>query len=77
MKYTTEYLFDKPRSAYEPEITVLATKRIADASKLMKRLSHEKNDIPIGDAGLMDECIGRYMAASEARDWWQKVLEEK
>jgi len=74
MKHSTEYLFDKPRSAYEPEVTVLATARIADGKALMKRLARAKDRASLGE---IPKLIERYQAAEEAVKHWTKILNEE
>lgn len=76
MKHTTEYLFDKPRSEYEPELTRLATKRVKDAKSLLKTLAAAKNNRYVRP-DIMEEIIERYQAVEKALDWWRKILEEE
>ena len=75
MKHSTEYLFDRPRSAYEPHVTILASRRIADGKILMKKLSKEKNFLL--KQSEIDVLIERYDAADEAVKHWQKILDEE
>jgi len=75
MKHTTEYLFGRPRSAYEPHVTILAKRRITDAKILMKRLSKEKN-MTLKQSEI-DKLIERYQAAEEAVKHWTKILNEE
>ena len=73
MKHSTEYLFDKPRSEYEPELTMLATKRVKDGRTLLKKLSKDKNTAPSLEIPFLQ---ARYLATEEAIAHWQKILEE-
>lgn len=71
----TDYLFDQPRSKYEPEITELATKRVADAKTLLAKLSRDKN----GDLSHeeMDAIIQRYIQVADAKRFWEGILNEE
>ncbi len=71
MKHTTEYLFDKPRSHYEPALTILAKMKIADGKTLMKRLAKRRasNQLEPGD-------IDRYIKVEESVNWWKEMLHE-
>jgi len=62
---TTEYLTGKPREFFEPELTILANKRIKACRELKKEIA-----ITNGDEY-------RYAAAEEAILWWQELLEEE
>lgn len=66
MKYSTHFLFDQPRSRYEPWLTILANKRIADGQALLKKLAKTKkqSDIP------------RYEAVEKSVNWWKEILDE-
>ncbi len=72
---STQYTFDQPRRRYEPELTIVATKRIADAQLLMKRL------VGLRDAAKSTEefesLVERYETAKQARNWWLEILEEE
>ena len=74
MKHTTQYLFGKPRSAYEPHITILAKRRVMDARFVMKELSHAKNTASPEEIPAMVE---RYLAVEESVKWWEAILEEE
>jgi len=74
MKHTTEYLFDKPRSAYEPNLTILASRRITDAKALLHKLAQERKVTPINK---MQPLIERYEATEQALNWWKNILNEK
>ena len=73
MKHSTQYLFDAPRSAYEPELTLLATRKIADGEKLLKKIARLKSykcyDV--------DKLIDRYKATRKAVEHWVNQLEEE
>jgi len=74
MKHTTEYLFDKPKSAYEPNLTILASRRVADAKALLYKLAQERKITPIDQ---MQPLIERYEAVEQALNWWKQIKEEK
>ena len=74
MKHTTQYLFGKPRSAYEPHITILAKRRVMDARFVMKELSKLKNTSAPED---IPALIERYLAVEESVKWWEAILEEE
>lgn len=63
----TEYLFGHTRDRYEPELTRLATLRIADATLLMKRLAQHK----------CSANIKRYQAVEKAKHFWELILQEE
>ena len=69
---TTNYLFDKDRSVYEPHITTLASRRIVDATILMKKLSKQRETVDDVDA-----LIERYQAVEKAKIFWENILEEE
>ena len=75
MKYSTFELFGKNKSEYEPEISILAKKRIDDANENMKKLILLRN-LPMTsvERQALEE---QYNISAEARDWWQKVLDEE
>ena len=74
MRYTTEYLFDKPLSAYEPHQTILARRKIIDGRALMKRLAHERSH-GFADAEATEYAQKRYLAVQEAVKWWEDMIE--
>jgi len=65
IRMTTEYLTGKPRAFFEPELTILATKRIKACREVMAKIAITKDDEK------------RYVAAEEAVLWWQELLEEE
>ena len=73
MKYSTKYLFDKPKATYEPEQSELAKRKIADGKALMQRLSRFKDDVSPEE---MPPLIERYQAAAKAVSHWQDILDE-
>ena len=73
MKYSTKYLFDKPKSEYEPEQSKLAKRKIADGKALMKHLSKFKNDVSPEE---IPPLIERYQAAAKAVKHWEDILNE-
>ena len=69
---STDYITGKPREFFEPEVTLLATKRIEACRELMAKLARKRK------LGLLDpEDMDRYMAAEESVKWWTKILEEE
>lgn len=71
---TTLQLFGKPKSHYEPETTILATKRIDDGLNLLKILSSTKHLVP--DEFIKDH-INTYQATEKAIKHWREILEEE
>ncbi len=71
-KDSTQYLFNYPRSRYEPEISYLAELRITDAKKLLKELSRRKDEIDINSPE-MTALIERFQAVEKAIKHWEKV----
>ena len=75
MKNSTMYLFDRPKSAYQPHVTILASRRIADGKILMKKLAKEKNLLL--KQSEIDVLIERYQATADAVKHWEKILGEE
>ena len=71
---STSYITGKPREFFEPEITILAEKRIKACKELMAELAHQKTTPPHEDIAAM---INRYSVAEESVKWWTKILEEE
>lgn len=75
---STKYLFDKPRSEYEPELTILAKKRIKDAKELIKKLAKNRDELmeilPEED---QKKYIKRYKEVEKSLNWWRNILEEE
>ncbi len=65
-KKTTNYLFDCNKAEFEPEITILANRKIYFGKKLLKKLAKTKNP----------EDIDRYIATEKAVRFWEGVLDE-
>ena len=63
---TTEYLFGCSKAEFEPEITILAQRRIHFARELLKKLAKTKRE----------EDIERYQAVEKAIKFWEEVLNE-
>ncbi len=70
MKNTTEYLFDRPAETYEPHLTILASRRVADATVLLSKLAGLRETTAPED---MDALIERYQAVEKAKLWWQET----
>ena len=75
MKHSTEYLFDNPRSVYEPELTMLCKARIRDARSLLKKLSKLRDTLPLGDE--KDALIERYKTVEKALRHWEEIESEE
>ena len=74
MKHDTLYLFGKPKSAYQPHITILAKRRIIDAEFVLKEISRAKDTVPKEE---IPALIERYQAVESARNHWQNILLEE
>jgi len=74
MKFSTQYLFNVPREYFEPEMTILAEKKIAKAKEFMQKIAQEKYTATIQELPALAE---RYMRAEEAYKHWVKLLEEE
>ena len=72
MKHSSEYLFGRNRDAYEPCLTVLASRRLVDAKILLKQLSKERDTTDDIEA-----LIQRYQDVERAIEHWTDILEEK
>ena len=72
MMSLTEYLFDNPRQVYEPALTMLATKRIADAKKLLKKLAKLRNDASEEE---LVALVHRYQKVEKAIQTWMLIAE--
>ena len=69
--HSSEYLFNKPRSSYEPMQTELANKKIADAMYVKKSIAAEKE---LHTYEYINEVlIPRYQAVEEAIRFWEKI----
>jgi len=74
MKNSTEYLFGVPRSFFEPEITILAKKKIETAKILKKQIAHDKHTATKEEMPLLAE---RYVRADTALVHWIAISEEE
>ena len=74
MKHSTEYLFDKPRSYFEPEVTALAQKKINAAIELKAELAHI--DVQNMSFEMKEELHTRYRLVDESKQWWEEILYE-
>ena len=70
-------LFGYPRSRYEPELTILATKRINDGRQMLKTFVSQRKHILTMTQSDQEELIRRYQETNAAIHWWQKILEEE
>ena len=73
MKHSTKYLFDVDRDFFEPELTLVAKKKVVTASLLKQKISTLKQ---FASEEEMPELIIRYDKADEAFKHWTKILEE-
>ena len=74
MKNSTWYITNKPRSYFEPELTILAEKRIETGKELLKELAS------LRDNATPDELkgyIARYEETRKSVQWWSDLLEEE
>ena len=71
MKKTTKWLTDKPREYFEPELTLLANKRIECGLKLMCKLAKRRYN-----GELEEDDVQRYMDAEDMVNWWRGLLDE-
>jgi len=71
---STIYLFDKPRETYEPMITILASRRIADATILLAKIARLKDEATSDE---LDALIKRYQAVEKSKAFWQSILLEE
>ena len=72
MKYTSEYLTDKPASAYEPHLSIVARRKVIDGKALMKKLAKERAH-GFDSVEIADEKIKRYQAAEKAVEFWRNI----
>ena len=72
---STQYTFDQPRSRYDPEQTIVAKKKIADAQALMDKIVVLRDDAKTSKE--FEKLLQRHSAAKEARNWWTEILEEE
>ena len=78
MPQKTIDLFGYPRSRYEPELTILAEKRIADGREFLKEYaSIRKAGFPQMNQFDIDNLLSAYTKTSTAINFWQKILEEE
>ena len=78
MPKSTMKLFGYPRSRYEPELTILAEKRIADGNELLKEYaSIRKAGFPQMNQFDIDNMLQDYKETEDAVRWWGKILLEE
>jgi len=73
MKNSTEYLFGVSKEFFDPELSIVAKKKIVTAQMVKSNMSKlrdiaSKEDLPA--------LIARYEAADEAFKHWTKILKE-
>ena len=73
MRHSTEYLFGKPRNAYEPHLSLLAKRKIIDAKFVLQEISKSKDTVPKEE---IPALIERYQAVEKAKEHWEAILEE-
>ena len=73
MRHSTEYLFGKPRSVYEPHLSLLAKRKIIDAKFVLQEISKSKDTVPKEE---IPALIERYQAVEKAKEHWEAILEE-
>ena len=74
MRHSTEYLFGKPRSAYEPHLSLLAKRKIIDAKFVLQEISKSKDTVPKEE---IPALIERYQAVEKAKEHWEAILLEE
>ncbi len=74
MKNSTLYITGKPRSYFEPELTILATKRIETGKALLKELATLRDTATKKE---LAEHIVRYTATQKSIQHWVEILEEE
>ena len=71
-------LFGHPRSRYEPELTILANKRIEDGRALLKKFAwtrkHKFSSMSYEEREAM---LKAYQDTDKAIRWWEKILREE
>ena len=71
-------LFGYPRSRYEPELTILANKRIADGHELLKEYaSIRKAGFPQMNKFDIENILTAYGETAKAIRWWDRILNEE
>ncbi len=75
---STEYLTGKTREFFEPEITILAQRRIRASKDLMKELAEERRKgFPGQSSAQIEATLTRYQEAQALVKWWEKILVEE
>ena len=78
MPKKTMDLFGYPRSRYEPELTILANKRIADGHELLREYaSIRKDGFPNMNKYEIENMLIAYGETAKAIRWWEKILLEE
>ena len=78
MPKSTMKLFGYPRSRYEPELSILAKKRIADGHELLKEYANiRKAGFPQMTQFDIENMLKDYASTAKAIRWWEKILLEE
>ncbi len=73
MKNSTEYLFGVSKEFFEPELSIVAKKKIVTAQMIKSNMSKLKEVVSKEE---LPALIARYEAADEAFKHWTKIMEE-
>jgi len=73
MKNSTEYLFGVGKEFFDPELSIVARKKIVTAQMVKSNMSKLRD---IASKEELPALIARYEAADEAFKHWTKILEE-
>lgn len=74
IKNSTEYLFGVSKDFFEPELSIVAKKKIVTAQMVKSNISKLKD---LASKEELPELIARYQAADDAYNHWTKILGEK
>ena len=73
MKHPTRYLFGKPRSYFEPELSELAEKKIKSAKEIKQKLAKLKYEVSPEE---LPALAARYIQVESAQKHWEDILNE-
>ncbi len=76
MAVKTEYLFGLSRSEFEPELSILANKRINAANKLLVKLVQHRDKVG-PESQDMKDLQKRYRKVTKSRNFWTEILLEE
>ncbi len=73
MKKTTYYLTGQHTERYEPELSIVANKRIDDMSKLLNKLRFQASTQEVASPEYR-RTTQRYADVEEAIEWWRELI---